>query len=47
LAEQDQMSRDDRAYILQQCATGCDVIVEGEVKEVMFQTGVKLDRLIR
>jgi len=47
LAEQDQMSRDDRAYILQQCATGCDVTVEGEVKEVMFQTGVKLDRLIR
>jgi hypothetical protein len=47
LGEQDQMSREDRAYILQQCGTGCDVTVQGEIKEVMFQTGVKLDRLIR
>jgi hypothetical protein len=47
LAEQDQMSRDDRAYILQQCGTGCDVTVQGEIKNVMFQTGVKLDRLVR
>ena len=47
LAEQDQMSREDRAFILQQCGTGCDVTIQGEIKEVMFQTGVKLDRLIR
>ena len=47
LAEQEQMSRDDRAFILQQCGTGCDVTIQGEIKEVMLQTGVKLDRLVR
>jgi hypothetical protein len=47
LADQDKMSREDRAFVLQQCASGCVVTVQGEVKEIMFQSGVLLHRLIR
>ena len=47
VAEQNQLSRDDRAFILQQCSTGCVVTVQGQVKEIMFQSGVSLNQLIR
>lgn len=47
VAEQDQMSRDDRAFILQQCSTGCVVTVQGQVKEIMFQSGISINQLIR
>jgi hypothetical protein len=47
LAEQDKMSREDRAFVLKQCASGCVVTVQGEVKEIMLQSGVLLHRLIR
>lgn len=46
-AEQETLSREDRAFVLQNCGSGCLVGVQGEVGEVMFQPGLILHRLIR
>lgn len=47
MAEQEELSRDDRAFILQSCSSGCVVNVQGQVVEVMMQPGLLLHRLLR
>ena len=41
----DNISREERKYILTSCATGCNVTVFGRVGEVMFERGVIAEKI--
>ena len=47
MAEEGDLSRDERAIILNRCNMDCVLTVRGEVSSVMFQSGLTLHSLVQ
>lgn len=47
MAEEGDLSREERSHILSRCNQGCRITIRGEVASVLFQSGVRLHELVR
>ena len=47
MADETNLSREDRAHIINRCTPSCRVTARGEIGMVLFQPGLRLHRLVR